>query len=62
MALTRSEKSWILYDVANSAFVLIVTTTLMPIFFKAHDVYCLKIFAINILVYTILLHYKDLTS
>ncbi len=36
MALTRPEKSWILYDVANSAFVLIVTTTLMPIFFKAH--------------------------
>ncbi|MEW6078240.1 MAG: MFS transporter [Thermodesulfobacteriota bacterium] len=36
MALTRTEKSWILYDVANSAFVLIVTTTLMPIFFKTH--------------------------
>ena len=36
MSLTRPEKSWILYDVANSAFVLIVTTTLMPIFFKAH--------------------------
>ncbi|MFP4039086.1 MAG: MFS transporter [Desulfosudaceae bacterium] len=36
MLLTRPEKSWILYDVANSAFVLIVTTTLMPIFFKSH--------------------------
>jgi MFS transporter, UMF1 family len=36
LALTRAEKSWILYDVANSAFVLIVTTTLMPIFFKTH--------------------------
>lgn len=32
--MTQQEKSWILYDVANSAFVLIVTTTLMPIFFK----------------------------
>ncbi len=34
--MTQQEKSWILYDVANSAFVLIVTTTLMPIFFKTH--------------------------
>ncbi|MFW5729845.1 MAG: MFS transporter, partial [Spirochaetota bacterium] len=32
--LTKEERSWILYDVANSAFVLIVVTTLMPIFFK----------------------------
>lgn len=32
--LTKEERSWILYDVANSAFVLIVTTTLMPIFHK----------------------------
>lgn len=31
---TPIEKSWILYDVANSAFVLIVITTVMPIFFK----------------------------
>ena len=31
---TGEEKSWILYDVANSAFVLIVVTTVMPIFFK----------------------------
>ncbi len=28
------EKSWILYDVGNSAFILVVVTTLMPIFFK----------------------------
>jgi UMF1 family MFS transporter len=32
--MTRSEKSWLLYDVANSAFVLIVITTIMPIFYK----------------------------
>lgn len=32
--MTKQEKSWILYDVANSSFVLIVTTILMPIFFK----------------------------
>jgi UMF1 family MFS transporter len=33
---SRAERSWILYDVANSAFVLIVTTTLMPIYFKEY--------------------------
>jgi len=32
--LTREEMSWVLYDVGNSAFVLIVVTTVMPIFFK----------------------------
>jgi len=32
--MTREESSWILYDVGNSAFVLIVITALMPIFFK----------------------------
>lgn len=31
---TPLEKSWILYDIGNSAFVLIVVTTIMPIFFK----------------------------
>lgn len=31
---SRQEKSWILYDVANSAFVLVIVTTIMPIFFK----------------------------
>ncbi len=34
MQFTKQEKSWILYDVANSAFVLIVVTTVMPVFFK----------------------------
>ena len=32
--LTTLERSWILYDVANSAFVLVIITTIMPIFFK----------------------------
>lgn len=31
---TKEEKSWILYDVANSAFVLIMITSIMPLFFK----------------------------
>lgn len=31
--LTRQEKSWILYDVANSAFIMIVTATI-PIYFR----------------------------
>lgn len=31
--LTKQEKSWILYDVANSAFILLVSTTI-PIFFR----------------------------
>ena len=30
--LTRTEISWILYDVANSAFIMLVATTI-PIFF-----------------------------
>lgn len=30
----RAVRSWVLYDVANSAFVLIVVTTVMPLFFK----------------------------
>lgn len=34
MKLTSLEKSWILYDVGNSAFILLVTT-LLPIFFNA---------------------------
>ena len=33
--LTKEERSWILYDVANSAFILIVVTTIMPIFFSS---------------------------
>lgn len=28
------EKSWILYDVGNSAFVLVIVTSIMPLFFK----------------------------
>lgn len=32
--MSREEKSWILYDVANSAFVLIMVTAIMPIYFK----------------------------
>ena len=32
MRLTKLEKSWILYDVANSAFILLVST-LLPIYF-----------------------------
>ena len=32
--LTALEKSWILYDVGNSAFILIVST-LIPIYFNA---------------------------
>ena len=31
--MTRAERSWVLYDVGNSAFILLVTTTI-PIFFK----------------------------
>ena len=33
--MTREERSWILYDVANSAFVLIMVTAVMPVFFKS---------------------------
>ena len=32
--LTKGEKSWILYDVANSAFTMLVSTTI-PIFFHS---------------------------
>lgn len=34
MKFTKPEKSWILYDVANSAFILIVTATI-PIYFRS---------------------------
>ncbi|AMC93430.1 MFS transporter [Erysipelothrix larvae] len=34
MKFTKEERSWILYDVANSAFILIVTAT-VPIFFRS---------------------------
>lgn len=32
--LTKQERSWILYDVGNSAFVLVMVTAIMPIFYK----------------------------
>lgn len=32
---TKGEKSWILYDWANSAYTLVITTTILPLFFKA---------------------------
>ena len=32
--MTKEEMSWVLYDVGNSAFVLVMVTALMPIFFK----------------------------
>ena len=31
--MTKEEKNWVLYDVGNSAFVLLVST-LMPIYFN----------------------------
>ena len=31
---SAAERSWMLYDAANSAFVLVMITTVMPIFFK----------------------------
>ncbi|HHX53223.1 MAG TPA: MFS transporter [Erysipelothrix sp.] len=34
MKLTKQERSWILYDVANSAFVLILSATI-PVYFRA---------------------------
>ncbi|MFW2366193.1 MAG: MFS transporter [Desulforhopalus sp.] len=32
--LTKEERSWVLYDVGNSAFVLVMVTAIMPIFYK----------------------------
>ncbi len=32
--MTRTERSWVQYDVGNSAFVLVMVTAIMPIFFK----------------------------
>lgn len=34
--MKRDESAWILYDVANSAFVLVIVTMLMPVFFKEY--------------------------
>jgi UMF1 family MFS transporter len=35
MKLTKLEKSWALYDWANSAYTMTVTTTVFPLYFKA---------------------------
>jgi UMF1 family MFS transporter len=32
--MTRQERSWVLYDWANSAYSIIITTAIFPIFFK----------------------------
>lgn len=32
---TKGEKGWIMYDWANSAYTLVITTTILPLFFKA---------------------------
>ncbi len=32
--MSATERSWVLYDVGNSAFVLVMVTAIMPIFFK----------------------------
>ena len=34
LKLTAQEKKWVLYDVGNSAFILLVTT-IVPIYFNA---------------------------
>ena len=33
--VNKEEKSWILYDWANSAYTLTVTSTILPLYFKA---------------------------
>ena len=33
--LNKTEKSWILYDWANSAYTLTITTTILPLYFKS---------------------------
>ena len=32
--VSREEKSWILYDWANSAYSMTITSTILPIYFK----------------------------
>lgn len=32
--MNREERSWVLYDAANSAFVLVLVTAIMPLYFK----------------------------
>lgn len=36
MALTRDERSWVIYDWANSAYSMIVTVGIFPIYFKTY--------------------------
>ena len=36
MAMTKEEKGWIWYDIANSVYSLIIITTIMPVFFKTY--------------------------
>ncbi|MHB9138787.1 MAG: MFS transporter [Victivallaceae bacterium] len=36
MAMTKEEKGWIWYDIANSVYSLIIITTIMPVFFKSY--------------------------
>lgn len=36
MALSREERSWVLYDWANSAYSMIITVGIFPIFFKSY--------------------------
>lgn len=35
LKFTREEKSWIMYDVGNSAYSLVIVTAILPIYFKA---------------------------
>lgn len=34
LRMTKEERSWILYDAGNSAFVLVMVTAIMPLFYK----------------------------
>ena len=36
MAMTREERSWVMYDWANSAYSMIITTAIFPIYFKSY--------------------------
>lgn len=40
--MTKQERSWILYDWANSAFTLIIVTAIFPLFFKSYAASGLK--------------------
>lgn len=34
LRFTKEEKSWMLYDCANSAYSLIIVTAVLPVYFK----------------------------